>query len=81
MRTQDQVNQDVQTIEQTSKKWKSLMLFSVLVGLGSCGGMMMNDPDSTNSAEVAIGSFFFLTWAGSFLLFVYAKTMAWWHHK
>ena len=74
--------QAVQTVEQTSKKWKGLQLISVVVWLVSMGmfftgiGMAESSPDS--SVSLITASTF--AWIGSVVLFIFAKTMAWWHH-
>ena len=71
---------EVQTIEQTSKIWKALQVFGVLLMLGSCakGCGSINPPPGVNASPG--DETWAAWWVGGFFLLVFARTMAWWKH-
>ena len=66
----ERMGQPVQTIEQTSKAWKAIMIGSVLAGCAGTG-MLFHPP---LAAEGAL-----LMMAGLCAL-LFARFMAWWNH-
>lgn len=72
------VSQDAQPvlIEKTGKKWKKLKLWSAFccfIGLVSCAGAT-GDP---NSGAMGVS---LACWFVGVVLYIYARSGAWWHH-
>ena len=74
---QHQTRQAVQTIEQTSKKWKGLQVISgliLIIGLF----MFFSVAGSSNPADTNIGAaVMFIGLVG----YITARVGAWWHHQ
>lgn len=73
----------VQVIERTSKRWKTIQLYSglsVLLGMMTCFGAISGPPGTDADAKkvfaVVAG---FLLWGGT-LGFIVGRVGAWWHH-
>jgi hypothetical protein len=61
----------VQTVEQTSKKYKGQQLVAALLTMGSCGAVFVQDePSSGPVLGILVG----LCW------FLGARIFAWWDH-
>ena len=71
--------QSVQTIEQSGKKYKAMMLASVLVMLGSCGAFcnVSSDPNYQNTGKLSLTA---LVWCLGLFGWVGAKIGRWWNH-
>jgi hypothetical protein len=61
----------VQTVEQTGKGIKFLLLVSFLAALGGCVGMFMGGEDKSP---------FILLGIGGFLSFMFFRFLQWWYH-
>ena len=72
---EDVKEQDVQTIEQTSKKWKILAIAGAMIMMtGLCG---FCNPDVQSDLEIALVG---VTAVAGFLILIVSRLGAWWEH-
>ena len=63
----------VQTVEQTSKIWKSMELLGVVLTFGGCGSYFVGDFSDLGAARL-------LAMVAGVLLWATGSVLAWWHH-
>jgi NADH:ubiquinone oxidoreductase subunit B-like Fe-S oxidoreductase len=73
------MDKQVQVIEQTSKRWKALRLWSLLVfSIGCCTSMGTSvGPDHGGDKFGMVGALIMLC---SLCMYIYSRAAAWWHH-
>jgi hypothetical protein len=64
--------------ERTSKQFKLMMLFGVVMTIGGC--VVSVNANNSNNPDYVAGSIGSLVMLGGIVLFVVGKILAWWHH-
>ena len=66
---------DVQTIEQTSKKWKFITLMGIISLLSGCFLSMVGPAVGSGVAMLGMAMI-----VGGIGAYIYGRVMSWWHH-
>lgn len=71
----------VVTIQQTSKKWKGVMLTGILMMIASCPTALVASGRGPGDGTTLLVVLFMVLAGGGFITTVVGKIGKWWHHN